>query len=403
MKFINFSQLNDYLDNLGLFHMDLTLDRVRKFVSDWGKVGSFKSIHVVGTNGKGSTSSYLSSISIASGKRTGLYTSPHFITPRERIKIQGEMLSEEEWVNAANMVMDISPDCGLTYFEFLTCMAFVLFETHGVDVAIMEAGLGGLYDATTIIRPDLTVFVPIGMDHENILGHSLGAIAKDKSGAIQADGVCVTAAQDKEALNVLEDRSAEVGAILLQADQKYFPAGAHLRLHGDHQLSNAVLACTAWSEFCNTIGLKFDFDNVRNGLTKAFIPGRLQTVILEREFVLDGAHNIHAFRALEKAVEAMEDKPDHIIFGCMRDKDLTQIKPILKRLTKGSIIATGIYGNERALPENDLAGLIGERSIPAPNIKVALELLPLDAKKVLICGSLFLLASFYTIYPEFLE
>lgn len=383
--------------------MDLTLDRVRKFVTNWGGKDSFKTIHVIGTNGKGSVSSYLSSIAIDSGYKVGLYNSPHFISPRERIKVQGKMFSESDWVHAANRVFEIAPDCGLTYFELLTCMAFVLFQEEGIEVAIMEAGLGGLYDATKVIEPEFTVFTPIGMDHENILGKTLKAIATDKSGAMQPHGVCLSAPQEDEALKVLQNRASEIETRLLFPVKEDLPEGVKLKLTGEHQLANANTACSAWREFCSSYGFKYDKALVRSGLEAAFIPGRLQRVMLEREYFLDGAHNIHAFRALEKAVNAMERRPDHIIFGCMRDKELSQIKPILKSLTDGMIITTGIPGNERAFPEKDLAAVIGPRAVPAPNIKAALELLPPEAQTVLICGSLYLLSGFYTIYPEFLN
>jgi dihydrofolate synthase/folylpolyglutamate synthase len=401
LRFLNYFQLTDYLNELGMFHMDLTLDRVRKFVALWGGAGSFKTIHVVGTNGKGSTSSYLSSISIAHGYKTGLYTSPHFISPRERIKIQGEMLSEDDWVCAANLVDEIAPDCGLTYFEFLTCMAFVLFQKKGVDVAVMEAGLGGLYDATNVINPDITVFTPIGMDHENVLGKTLTAIATDKAGAMRSGGMCITAFQENEAQCVLDKTAHDIGAELKFPDDRDYPEGAHPKLMGAHQRSNAGLACSSWKYFCEKFNWDLNKDKVRAGLEEAFIPGRFQKIVMNSgmEMFLDGAHNIHAFRALESVIKSFDIVPDHIIFGCMKDKDLTEIKPILKSLTKGLIICTGIPDNLRAFPADKLAAELGGNAVSAKNIKVALELLPSNSKRVLVCGSLFLLSGFYTIYP----
>lgn len=403
MKFRNFLEFSRYLDNLGLFHMDLSLGRMEEFVQLWGGKDSFPVIHVVGTNGKGSTSSYITSIAQQSGLKVGTFTSPHFVTPRERITINSAMLSESEWCAVANQVMEIAPDAGLTYFELLTCMALATFKNNGVDLAVMEAGLGGRFDATNTVDPDLTVFTPIGLDHEKVLGATIDLIAADKADAMRQNGTAVTAAQVPEAMNVLQTRAAELDCELVHADKMKCVADLNPTLSGEHQRQNAHLASCAWQLFCEKDGPDFNEQYVRAGVKQAFIPGRLQTVHSDRTYILDGAHNTHAFAALEKELRRKGTRIDAIIFSCMKDKNLGPVKETLFRLTDGPVIACGIPGNERAYPYKELSEVLGSGARAAKDIDEALSILDSSDISVLICGSLYLLAAFYTRYPDFLE
>lgn len=403
MKFRNYLEFSRYLDDLGLFHMDLSLGRMEDFVENWGGKDSYPVIHVVGTNGKGSTSSYLTAIAQQAGLKVGTFTSPHFVTPRERITVNSTMLTEEEWCEVANEVMEIVPDAGLTYFELLTCIALAAFKNNGVDIAVMEAGLGGRFDATNTIDPDLTVFTPIGLDHEKVLGSTIDLIAADKADAMCAEGVAVTAVQEPEAMEILQKRAEELNCNLTLVVADECISGLNPRLAGEHQKQNAQLACCAWKIFCEKSGLDFNENSVRTGVEDAFIAGRLQIIEMDRTIILDGAHNTHAFAALEAELSRTETRPDAIIFSCMKDKDLGLVKDILSRLTDGPIIACGIPGNERAYPFIELAGVLGEKAKAAANIDEALSVLGSGDKTVLICGSLYLLAAFYTRYPEFLK
>lgn len=402
MKFINFAEFSSYLDNLGLFHMDLSLSRMEYFVEKWAGKDAFPVIHVVGTNGKGSTSAYLTAIAEQYGLKVGTFTSPHFVSPRERITINSSMLSEEEWCELANQVMEIAPDAGFTYFELLTCMGLTAFKNNKVDLAVMEAGLGGRYDATNTVEPDLTVFTPIGLDHEKVLGATIDLIAADKADAMRPQGTAVTAVQEKEVMAVLEARARELDCSLHGADDMASVSGIEPELAGEHQQENAHLAVCVWRLFCRKSGLEFDEEKVRAGVKNGFIAGRLQTVHAGRTYILDGAHNVHAFAALERELEKRELKPDAIIFSCMKDKNLAPIRKTLSRLTDGPITACGIPGNERAFPYAELARVLGKQAQPAADIEAALSMLSAGDKTVLICGSLYLLAAFYTRFPEFL-
>ena len=179
MRFHSFDDVQDHLDALGLFHMDFGLDRVRNALDALGLLTPpFVTVQIVGTNGKGSTSTFLSCVARAHGLKVGLYTSPHFVTPRERIRINGTMLPADRWPVLADRVMEAAPN--LTYFEFLTALGLLAFAEAGVDLVVMEAGLGGHYDATTAMPVQAVCFTPIGMDHEKILGPTLTDIASDK-------------------------------------------------------------------------------------------------------------------------------------------------------------------------------------------------------------------------------
>ena len=164
MRFHSFDDVQDHLDALGLFHMDFGLDRMRNALDALGLLTPpFVTVQIVGTNGKGSTSTFLSCVARAHGLKVGLYTSPHFVTPRERIRINGTMLPADRWPVLADRVMEAAPN--LTYFEFLTALGLLAFAEAGVDLVVMEAGLGGHYDATTAMPVQAVCFTPIGMDH----------------------------------------------------------------------------------------------------------------------------------------------------------------------------------------------------------------------------------------------
>ena len=200
MRFHSFDDVQDHLDALGLFHMDFGLDRMRNALDALGLLTPpFVTVQIVGTNGKGSTSTFLSCVARAHGLKVGLYTSPHFVTPRERIRINGTMLPADRWPVLADRVMEAAPN--LTYFEFLTALGLLAFAEAGVDLVVMEAGLGGHYDATTAMPVQAVCFTPIGMDHEKILGPTLTDIASDKSQAMRPGVPAFTAPHRKKARN----------------------------------------------------------------------------------------------------------------------------------------------------------------------------------------------------------
>ena len=385
-----------------MFHMDLTLDRMKRFW-DARPVPNIPVVHVVGTNGKGSTSTFFCSIARAHHLKTGLFTSPHFVTPRERVQVNRAMLDRDVWVELANVILETPGGEELTYFEFQTCLAMLAFEREGVDIAIMEAGLGGRYDATNVFAPEMTLFTPIGMDHEAILGPTLTDIARDKAGAIHSGGTVVTGIQVTEAMIPLQDRAQRVGARLLYAVDMADPIEPEeLGLMGIHQTANARLALAAWRWFRAGSGNLSYPEAERFGLESAFLPGRMQQVEVDGQtIILDGAHNSHALDALSSALFAEEIRPGAVIFACLKDKDCGPMVSRISELTDGPIVIPGM-DNERAADAGQLVAMLGDRAVATTSMSEALKMCRDVSGPVLVCGSLYLLAEFYEVYPNFL-
>ncbi|WP_285907859.1 bifunctional folylpolyglutamate synthase/dihydrofolate synthase [Pseudodesulfovibrio pelocollis] len=402
----DYDALQGYMDRLGLFHMDLGLGRMEAFWAARGMPG-IPVVHVVGTNGKGSTSTFLCSIARTHGTKAGLFTSPHFVSPRERVQVNRALLGRDEWVALANEVLTTPGGEALTYFEFQTCLAMLAFEKRNVDMAVMEAGLGGRFDATTVFSPRLTLFTPIDMDHEKILGPTLVDIARDKAGAIHPGSVAVTGPQRAEAMIELANRAEAVGARLIPASDVADPVdGLRLGLSGPHQRDNARLALAGWRVFAAMADIRSEADAEGFGLESAFVPGRLQRVSLGgRTVILDGAHNSHALAALGEALKADGIRPASVIFACLADKDVSAMLPLVRALTDGPVLVPGM-DNERAGDAARIASEMGGAARPAATLADALsEAFAARSEAqgpVLICGSLYLLGEFYRMHPEFL-
>ncbi|MGL1864113.1 MAG: bifunctional folylpolyglutamate synthase/dihydrofolate synthase [Pseudodesulfovibrio sp.] len=400
--FKNYTELEAYMDKLGLFHMDLSLGRMEAFWQSRG-LSDIPVVQVVGTNGKGSTSTFFCSIARAHGLKTGLFTSPHFVTPRERAQVNRTLLSRETWVELANEVLATPGGEELTYFEFQACLAMIGFVNNEVDIIIMEAGLGGKFDASNVFEPVMTLFTPIGMDHEKILGPTLRDIARDKAGAIRPGGLAVTGTQVTEAMIPLQDRAKLVGARLLFAVDMADPVNhLDLGLMGIHQTANGRLALAAWRWYAAGAGIRSVPHAERFGLESAFLPGRMQQVEIDGQTILlDGAHNPPALEALSSALRAEDIALGAVVFTCMGDKDVDTMVPLILGLTDGPFIIPAME-NERACDPATFAEVLGERAQTAPSMADALAQTQEIDGPVLICGSLYLLAEFYTLYPEFL-
>ncbi|MBU1248439.1 MAG: bifunctional folylpolyglutamate synthase/dihydrofolate synthase [Proteobacteria bacterium] len=398
LEFKTFSDIQTLLDRLGLFHMDLSLDRMESFVAAWK--GRLSVVHVVGTNGKGSTATFLERIAHAHGLVTGLHTSPHFVDVRERIRLNGALISKADWVELANQLDALAGSLGLTYFEWLTCLSALAFERGGVDIAVMEAGLGGRFDATRVFAPQLTLLTPVGMDHEVVLGSTLAEIADDKSRAMRPGGMVITVPQAPEVMEVYERRAAAVGATLLLAGE--VAQDRPLGLAGAHQRTNAGLALAGWEALCELTGRTSDPEACARGLATAQLPGRLQVVEDSPRLILDGAHNAHGLAALGHALKETDLRPDALLFACMRDKNVAEMVTSLLALSDGSIYLPELPDHERVLPAGELARMIGNRAVVVPTVAEALAQAGAGAKTVMLCGSLYLLAEFYKLHPHLL-
>lgn len=414
-RFADFTRFRNYLDSLGMFHMDLGLHRVRSALSalDLDRL-PFPSVQVVGTNGKGSTSTFLAEILSASGLRAGLFTSPHFLSPRERILIDGKQVSEAAWLEAAEAVLGVtegkSPEQRLTYFELVTVMAAWLFRRSGCRAAVFEAGIGGEHDATSALRHDLTVITPIGLDHTHILGPTLADIARDKALAMRAGVPAVTGPQQPAAMAVIKSVAARAGAPLHLARDLAAAHGASWpkrpALSGPHQADNLRLALAAYHLLAGAFGLPADPGAFDQAAREAFIPGRLQIVPACTgwpSFVLDGAHNPPGVECLAQALESLGIAPQAMIFACLKDKDLEAMLPLVRGLTAGPVFVPGLDVHARSQDPCELAGRIGVNAVPVADMAEAFQKVKGMEGVVLVCGSLYLLAEAYKLRPQWLR
>lgn len=423
-SFQNFQQVLAHLKGKGLFHMDLSLDRMRRALAALDLARPpFAVAQILGTNGKGSTASFLASLCTAHGCKTGLYISPHFVSPEERIRVDGRPWPGDRWIAHADRILSVAPD--LTYFEFLTVLALLIFRDERVDVAVLEAGLGGRHDATTAVAADLLCFTPIALDHKDVLGPSLGHIAGDKAGAVRGPAPICAAAQFPAAERCIEEAALAHGAPLLWAEPLPAPApggmaSANLGLQGPHQLVNAGLALAAWQPLATLLGKRADDVRAQAyGLARAFLPGRLQSVPAAHNhppLLLDGAHNPHGMRALLKALQQNNIRPAGAVFSCLGDKDWRTSALMLKHFLGAAPMFIPALDNPRAAQAREVAASCN--ALP-PATAVALENLPEalarsadvlgagakadPARPLLLTGSLYLLAEFFTLHPDLLE
>lgn len=401
-----------------MHHMDLGLHRVHSALAalDLARL-PFASAQVVGTNGKGSTSTFLAGVLTASGVRTGLFTSPHFLSPRERILVDGRQLPESEWLRAAEAVLrvsqDVSPARRLTYFELVTVMAAWLFREHGCEAAVIEAGLGGAHDATTALAHDLTVYTPIGLDHERVIGPTLADIARDKAGAMREGVPAVSARQEPQALDILAGMAKRVGAPFVMADEVAAEVGQSWphkpAMPGPHQADNLRLALAAHHLLATRCCLAQDAAAMESAARTAFIPGRLQLVPgtgRQPDILLDGAHNESGLQSLNAALRDLGIRPDAVIFACLADKDFAAMLPLVRSLTGGPVYVPGLDVQGREMDPGELARLIGPQAQPVADMAEALRRIAGPegpGGTALICGSLYLLAEAFRLHPEWLR
>ena len=331
-------------------------------------------VHIAGTNGKGSCAALTASILRASGRRTGLYTSPDLTDIRERINIDGVDITSFDFTRLTECVAQAASGMQApSFFELLTALGFLYFAQERCGCVALECGLGGRYDATNVIKtPDCAVIMPIGMDHTAVLGDTLAAIAAEKAGIIKPGGTVVSAPQEPEALRVIERACAERNASLHMVDiNNLCPVSAsldgqvfsykdlknlHIGLLGAHQMRNACAAVEA----AQALGI--GEDAVRAGLAGARWPCRFELLRREPPFVIDGAHNPHGAAALAAALaQVFPGQKFVFLMGVMADKDYGAILRRMEPLAERFICCAP--DSPRALPARALAEQV--RYVPA--------------------------------------
>ncbi|HTL78009.1 MAG TPA: folylpolyglutamate synthase/dihydrofolate synthase family protein [Candidatus Babeliales bacterium] len=345
-----------------------------------------KVIHVAGTNGKGSVCAMIDSICRAQGYRTGLFISPHLVTFRERIRVNGEMMSEDAVAAGLTMIRDLVADWDPhpTFFEVATALALRHFGDARVDIAILETGLGGTLDATNAVQSDVAVITPIGLDHEKWLGNTLAEIAGEKAGIIKAGVPVVSACQRPEAEEVIRARAAECRSPVQFVNETYKRSPVALR--GEYQKQNAALAIAS----IDAANIQLDEKAIVRGLAAVEWPARFQR--WDERTIIDGAHNPGAASILAQTWrEVFSEQKATLVLAVLVDKDLRGTCEALTPIAD-SILLPQIRSERAALPE-ELARVVSNiaPSLPCfvtPTIEEALALARAKPNPVLITGSL---------------
>jgi len=402
-----------------------TLDRIAALVDILGSPQlTYPTIHVGGTNGKTTTSRMIDSLLFEMGLRTGRFTSPHLESYLERIAINGQPIDPKELIFSFNDIsaylelIDSKFEHPISFFEAITALAFVAFAEHPIDVGVIEVGMGGQWDATNVVDADVSVIMPIGLDHTEYLGETLAEIAQTKAGIIKEGGFVVLAQQEPECAVELLKQAALVGADIAREGIEYSVVsrsvavgGQHLTiqgakeiysdiyipLHGKHQASNAAAALVAVEAFFGDQEL--DIEAVRAGFANVRSPGRCEVVHRDPTIILDAAHNPHGAAAIADTIQS-EFTFDEVIgiFAPMGDKDVRGIlleleqvmdliivsansSPRAMKVSELELIAAEIFGADRVFAADSVAEAVDKA------IKDSIRPLSEDTIGILITGS----------------
>jgi len=370
----------------------------------------FRSIHIAGTNGKGSTAAILESILREAGYKTGLYTSPHLIDMRERIKIAGKPIAEKRVVEILETLIPHVETTGASFFETLTALAFIYFAEEKVDIAVIETGLGGRLDATNVVVPLLTIITEIGLDHTRILGKNLKSITYEKAGILKRGVPCIAGtknqkvkgylvefAETKNVPIVFSREAVKLSHIRLSEDGSRFDAFTSgsayknliLGLLGHHQIENSILVLLTVEELRNQ-GWKITEGAVHQGMEKVIWRGRLELLQKNPKLLVDSAHNPMGISNLVKAIKTIFQYEQLIlVFGVLEDKDYRKMFQMIAPLAEKVVLTRPL--SDRALePEKLLdlySGWSGKIEV-IPDIKTAWKRAVGSAKRNdMVCGA----------------
>jgi dihydrofolate synthase / folylpolyglutamate synthase len=415
----------EYLYSLQKFGIKMGLESITSIMAVLGNPHlGLRVIHVAGTNGKGSTSSFIASVLQAFGFKVGLYTSPHLVDFTERIKINGRPISAREVVDYTNLIRPLIDPLNGTFFEATTAMALQAFADHRVDVAVIETGLGGRLDSTNVVVPTLSVITSIDLEHTEYLGSTLEAIASEKAGIIKPGHPVLSAVLQDEAREVIRARAAELGVAFHELGKDtpeetihdvdrmefHYPIQGAIRhitvpLVGSHQVRNALLAIKVVE-----LGTRQARVNIVGPILEGLaevrertgLRGRLERLSSEPDLVCDVAHNPSGFHSLFATwVRLREPSATHLVFGLSKSKDLDSILEEIRQHPWKSITAVG-FDSPELFPVDDLVAR-GESAGLAirdgGDVRAGVEhILAVSAstESVLLCGSHYVVGRFLT-------
>jgi len=385
-----YARVEAELNARGYTRMVFDLSRIEALLDLLGSPQrAYPAIHLTGTNGKTTTARMIDSLLTAHGLRTGRYTSPHLATIRERISIDGEPVTEERFVEVYEEVAPVAQFLdqqeaaeSLTFFDVTTSMALAAFADAPVDVAVVEVGMGGTEDATNVLQANTCVIMPVGLDHTEWLGETIGEIATAKAGIVYSGATVVSAAQEAEALAPILERCEEVGATLLVEGAHFgvlrrdVAVGGQLLvlqglgrayedvflpLHGAHQAQNAVVALAAVEAFLGvgTGERQLDPETVRDGFARTTSPGRLERIRTAPTILLDAAHNPHGMHATVTALtEEFAFSRLIAVIAVLADKDAASELELLEPVVDAIVVTRN--SSPRAMPAEQLGELARE-------------------------------------------
>lgn len=399
------------------------LERIAAFCQHLGNPQrNFYTVHVAGTNGKGSVSHILASILQQAGYRTGLFTSPHLTDFRERIRVDGEMIPKQKVVNFVDRNRQKMEELDLSFFEMTAAMAFDYFDQSDVEVAIIETGLGGRLDATNIITPILSVITNISLEHTEFLGDSIAKIAAEKAGIIKKSIPVVVGESSEQYNGVIEARAEELGSKVIYAEEEFLLLGVEhfdnynqhfsverkrdgrvyeldIDLLGDYQRHNIITACAAADYLAEKTPLTISRRAFREGIASAAantgLMGRWQLLAREPYTVCDTGHNCHGMRYVAQQLEALECDRLFCVMGFAKDKALEDIMALLPKRAHYIFTRASI---DRARAVEDIAavadklGLDYECVDTVPSAVERAKALALPADAIFIGGSNFVVA-----------
>jgi dihydrofolate synthase/folylpolyglutamate synthase len=430
---MSLSSCQKYLEQAQLFGIRLGLENIKTVLESFGlPPRNFPSVHVAGTNGKGSVCAMLDQIFRLHGYKTGLYTSPHLVEVRERIKVNGRMISEEDFCRLLGEIEKREKKLkragliagSLTFFEILTIASLLYFGEKKVEMAVFEVGMGGRFDATNVVRPQVAAITTISYDHQQYLGQTLDRIAFEKAGIIKENIPCVCGVKNRTALRVIKKKCQELQApflevfgqgrkfswensssgflFTLQSDSgtyRYQPS-----LPGFHQGENAAVAITV-AEVLKKQGWQLAKSKIIEAIATTSWPGRLEIFSAIPLIILDGCHNPAGAQAVRDYVKGRINQPLILVFAVMKDKDVEKIAQLLFPLASRIILTRPPL--ERAASPQEIASRVRKyrenyflEEDVASAIRLALALSE-GRIPILIAGSLFLVGEAKKFFSSF--
>ena len=395
---MNYNEALDYIHSLGKFSLPAGLERIKKALDILDNPqNKFKSIHIAGTNGKGSVSAMISSVFKEAGYKTGLFISPFIIDFRERIQTNGNYISESMLINYTEKV--IATNIKLNEFEFITVLAFLFFADEKCDIVICETGLGGRFDATNVLENKaVSVITKIGFDHTDILGDTIEKITFEKCGILRDCPTVSNPCQNQKALDVIERSSKSLTLpdlnkleVLSKEEfgNKFIYKGNEyqLSLCGDFQVENAITAI----ETINVSGFNIPYTYIYRGLLKARFPARMEVVSKNPLIILDGAHNSDGAKVLSQEIRKFSGNVIAII-GMMEDKDCDNFLRITLKYCKLAITVE-VENNPRSMSAKDLKSMASKycNCFTAEDYRSAL----IKARSLSEFGPIFVFGSLY--------